>query len=96
VPVRFQVVIDCADADLLARFWAAALAYELAPVPDGFCHHGSFTEVDVNRVVRAMFSLGIDLVRWYRPDRSDTPEQLGEFNAHLALTMVTSPTYRPS
>jgi AcrR family transcriptional regulator len=57
---------------------------------------GSFTDVDVNRVVRAMFSLSIDLVRWYRPDRSDTPEQLGELNAHLALTMVTSPPYRPT
>ena len=36
MPVRFQLVIDCADADPLARFWAAALAYELAPPPDGF------------------------------------------------------------
>jgi AcrR family transcriptional regulator len=52
---------------------------------------GSFADVDVNRVARAMFSLSIDLVRWYRPDRSDSPDQLGEFNAHLALTMVTSP-----
>ena len=57
---------------------------------------GSFTDVDVIRVVRSIFSLGIDLVRWYRPDRSDSPEQLGEFNAHLALTMVTSPPYQPS
>jgi hypothetical protein len=36
VPVRFQLVVDCADPDLMARFWAAALGYELAPVPDGF------------------------------------------------------------
>ena len=36
MPVRFQLVIDCADPDLLARFWAAALAYELAPPPPGF------------------------------------------------------------
>ena len=36
MPVRYQVVIDCANPDLLARFWAAALAYELAPVPAGF------------------------------------------------------------
>ena len=36
MPVRFQVVIDCADADRLARFWAAALHYELAPPPAGF------------------------------------------------------------
>jgi hypothetical protein len=36
VPVRFQLVIDCADPDRLARFWAAALGYELAPPPAGF------------------------------------------------------------
>jgi Glyoxalase-like domain len=42
VPVRFQLVIDCADPDLLARFWAEALAYELAPVPDGFATWNDF------------------------------------------------------
>jgi hypothetical protein len=36
MPVRFQLVIDCADPDRLARFWAAALGYELAPPPVGF------------------------------------------------------------
>jgi len=36
MPVRFQLVIDCADPDRLARFWAAALGYELAPAPAGF------------------------------------------------------------
>jgi len=34
--VRFQLVIDCADPDLLARFWAAALGYGLEPPPAGF------------------------------------------------------------
>jgi hypothetical protein len=34
--VCFQLVIDCADPDRLARFWAAALHYEFAPVPEGF------------------------------------------------------------
>ena len=34
--VRFQLVIDCADPEPLARFWAAALGYELEPPPDGF------------------------------------------------------------
>ncbi|SMC47352.1 VOC family protein [Kibdelosporangium aridum] len=33
MPVRFQLVIDCADRDRLARFWAAALGYQLASVP---------------------------------------------------------------
>jgi catechol 2,3-dioxygenase-like lactoylglutathione lyase family enzyme len=34
--VRFQLVIDCADPELLARFWAEALGYELEPPPAGF------------------------------------------------------------
>jgi AcrR family transcriptional regulator len=49
---------------------------------------GTFAPVDVNRVVRAMLSLGIDLVRWYRLDGPDSPEQLGQFYAGLALKMV--------
>ncbi|QYN35306.1 TetR/AcrR family transcriptional regulator [Pseudonocardia sp. DSM 110487] len=49
---------------------------------------GTFAPVDVNRVVRAMLSLGIDLVRWYRLDGTDSPEQLGQFYAGLALKMV--------
>src|SRR5216684_5758464 len=36
MPVRFQLAIDCADPDLLTRFWAAALGYELEPPPAGF------------------------------------------------------------
>src|SRR5579864_5304205 len=42
VPVRFQLVIDCADPDRLARFWAAALGYELAPPPTGFATWNDF------------------------------------------------------
>jgi hypothetical protein len=42
VPVRFQLVIDCSDPDRLARFWAAALHYELAPVPVGFTTWNDF------------------------------------------------------
>jgi hypothetical protein len=32
----FQLVIDCADADKLARFWAGALGYVFEPAPEGF------------------------------------------------------------
>jgi hypothetical protein len=42
VPARFQLVIDCADPDRLARFWAAALGYELAPAPAGFATWNDF------------------------------------------------------
>ncbi|GAB3900260.1 TetR/AcrR family transcriptional regulator [Kibdelosporangium lantanae] len=50
---------------------------------------GSFARVDVERITRAILSLSIDLVRWYRLGGSDSPEQLGAFYADLALTMVT-------
>lgn len=38
----FQLVVDCGDADLLARFWAGALRYELAPPPAGFASWTDF------------------------------------------------------
>jgi AcrR family transcriptional regulator len=49
---------------------------------------GAFAAGDVNRLVRGMLSLSIDLVRWYRLDGPDSPEQLGGFYAELALRMV--------
>ena len=42
MPVRFQLVIDCGDPDRMARFWAAALGYEIAPAPDGFATWNDF------------------------------------------------------
>jgi hypothetical protein len=36
VATSVQVVIDCADPDALARFWAGALGYELQAPPPGF------------------------------------------------------------
>jgi AcrR family transcriptional regulator len=50
--------------------------------------NGVFAAADVNRLVRGMLSLSIDLVRWYRLDSPDSPGQLGEFYAGLALKMV--------
>ena len=35
-PTNFQVVIDCADPDRLARFWALALRYDLEEPPGEF------------------------------------------------------------
>ncbi|MGW4488574.1 TetR/AcrR family transcriptional regulator [Amycolatopsis sp. NPDC004368] len=51
---------------------------------------GAFPDVDVHRLVRAILSLGVDLVRWYRLDGADSPEELGEYYADLALGMVTA------
>ena len=38
--IQYQLVMNCADPDLLARFWAAALGYELEPRPGGLRHLG--------------------------------------------------------
>jgi hypothetical protein len=38
----FQLVIDCVDPDPLARFWAAALGYQIEPPPDGFATWDDF------------------------------------------------------
>jgi catechol 2,3-dioxygenase-like lactoylglutathione lyase family enzyme len=39
-----QVTFDCADPDAVARFWAAALGYELQPPPPGHESWESFLE----------------------------------------------------
>jgi hypothetical protein len=39
-----QVVFDTAHPDREARFWAAALGYELQPPPDGFATWDAFVE----------------------------------------------------
>ncbi|MGY0497878.1 TetR/AcrR family transcriptional regulator [Nocardia sp. FBN12] len=50
---------------------------------------GAFTPIDVTRVVRGIIALAIDPVRWYRLSGPDTPEELGAFNAGLAVALVT-------
>jgi catechol 2,3-dioxygenase-like lactoylglutathione lyase family enzyme len=37
-----QVVMDCADPDRLARFWAEALGYKLQDPPEGFASWEDF------------------------------------------------------
>jgi hypothetical protein len=34
--VRFQITIDCEDADRMASFWSTALGYEVEPPPAGY------------------------------------------------------------
>jgi catechol 2,3-dioxygenase-like lactoylglutathione lyase family enzyme len=40
--VSTQVVMDCADPDRLARFWAEALGYKLQDPPEGFASWEDF------------------------------------------------------
>ena len=49
---------------------------------------GAFDVADIDRTVRAILSLGIDLVRWYRLNNTDTPETHNKTNAELAARML--------
>ncbi|MEO9326548.1 TetR/AcrR family transcriptional regulator [Gordonia aurantiaca] len=49
---------------------------------------GDFDVSDSQATTNAMLSMGIDVARWYRPGRSLTPEEMGEFYAELATRMV--------
>jgi hypothetical protein len=42
MPVNFQLTVDCADPDRLARFWAEALRYVVAPPPAGHASWDDF------------------------------------------------------
>ncbi|MCR6482849.1 TetR/AcrR family transcriptional regulator [Amycolatopsis sp. OK19-0408] len=53
---------------------------------------GTFDVPDIDRSVRAILSLGVDLVRWYRLDGKDSPEALGESYAELATRMLSTPS----
>lgn len=34
--MRFQITVDCDDADRMASFWSTALGYEVEPPPAGY------------------------------------------------------------
>jgi len=92
--VRFQLVIDCTDPDLLARFWAAALGYELEPPPAGFATWNDYWR-DVG-VPEAELGTGADRIidpdgggppsgsRWY-------PRALRQSQNLLGLRLRTMP-----
>jgi AcrR family transcriptional regulator len=77
-PEHYAVVLD-----LRQRFSAVVRSALARGVQEGV-----FDVPDLNRVVRAIMSLGIDLVRWYRLDGADSPEVLSESYADLALRMI--------
>lgn len=41
-----QITFDCADPDVLANFWAAALGYQVQPPPEGFESWDAALEVE--------------------------------------------------
>jgi hypothetical protein len=63
--VQFQLVMNCADPDLLARFWAAALDYELEPAPEGFASWD-----DWRRDMGLLATVGVGADSIVDPDRA--------------------------
>jgi hypothetical protein len=60
VAVKFQFVIDCANPDLLAHFWAAALGYQPEPPPAGYASWDDYwREVGVPE---AELGVGVDCI----------------------------------
>lgn len=63
---RVQVVIDCADPDRLATFWASALGYKLQDPPDGF---GSWEEF--------LTKIGVPEDEWNKASAVVDPDGVG-------------------
>jgi len=51
---------------------------------------GEFAVDDVAGTATAIFSLCIDVARWYSPRSKQTPEAIGELYGQLALRMITA------
>jgi hypothetical protein len=61
-----QVVIDCADPDRLARFWAGALGYKLQDPPDGYATWEEF-----------LAAAGIPKEEWNKASAVVDPDEAG-------------------
>src|SRR5213593_4346482 len=61
-----QVVMDCADPDRLAPFWAAALGYKLQDPPEGYDSWPAF-----------LAAIGIPEEQWNRASAIVDPEDRG-------------------
>ena len=48
----------------------------------------AFAAPNVPATGRAVLSLCVDVARWYRDHNGETPEQIGDLNAQLALRML--------
>lgn len=58
-----------------------------APIADGV-RDGVFSASDVPGAALAVFSLCVDIARWYSPDGPRTPDSLGALYADLAVRML--------
>lgn len=65
-----------------------AISAELRALVERGVADGSFDCPQPRVAATALLSLGIDIARWYREDRTWSPEDLGEAYAALALRIV--------
>lgn len=57
---------------------------------------GSFDIADIKGTATAIFSLCIDVARWYSPRSRRSPERIGELYADLTLRMLARPRTSPT
>jgi AcrR family transcriptional regulator len=55
----------------------------------------AFTAPNVTATGRAVLSLCVDVARWYHDHRDETPEEIGDLNAQLALRMLAAREAQP-
>lgn len=65
-----------------------AIEARVRDVLDAGVRAGEFEVADVPGTARAILSLSIDLVRWFDPHGAQTPDEVGDLHARLALRMV--------
>ncbi len=67
-----------------------AIERSLQPLREAGVASGDFAVDDLVGTARAILSLSIDLVRWFSPTGPQTPADVAELHARLALRMVLS------
>jgi AcrR family transcriptional regulator len=65
-----------------------AIAAELRGVVERGMQVGTFDTPDPRMSATVLLSLGIDVARWYREERTWTPDDVGRFYADVALRIV--------
>jgi AcrR family transcriptional regulator len=65
-----------------------AIDRELRALVESGVRAGVFDVSDVHMAATVLGSLGIDVARWYRDDRSWTPQDIGDYYGELALRIV--------
>lgn len=86
--VNYELAALGAEHAEVVRSLRREISADLRALVERGVADGSFDCPEPRIAATALLSLGIDIARWYREDRSWSPEDLGEAYAGLALRIV--------